>query len=103
GPRGGIPVEEGNRFLRPLVKAAALAAGGGEDALGELVIGHVLLEPGADPGLEARRVGFLGDGIGIDAEIARLEEIAELEGPQRGMAGPGEELGDFLLTLIGMS
>ena len=79
---------------------AAVAAGGGQDALDELVVGHVLLQAGADPLLEARRVHLLANAVGVDAEVAGLEQVAELQRPQGGVAGPGQQFVDLLRPLV---
>ena len=85
-PRRRVAFLQRDDFLRPLLQAPALAAGGGEDALGELVVGRVLLQAGANPGLEPRGLVLLGQAVGIDAEVAGLEQVAELQRPQGGVA-----------------
>ncbi len=92
---GGVALHHRLDLRGALFGATAVPAGGHQDALDELIVGHVFLQASADPRLEARGVGLLAKAIGIDAEVGGLEQIAELQRPQRGVAGPAQQFFDF--------
>src|SRR5262249_25292191 len=101
GARRREAVEQSGHLGGPLVEAASLAAGGGQDALGELIIRQVLLQPRSYPRLKARRIGFKGNAVGVDAKVAGLEQVAKLQRPQRRVARPFQKFVDLLCPLLG--
>src|SRR5262249_54103325 len=88
---GRVLVRERLHLPGPFLFGTALAAGGQEDALGQLIVRRVLPHAGTEPVVTATRLRGLEETV-PPVEAARPQNVAELRRPQGRVTGPLEEL-----------
>ncbi len=71
------------------------AAAGGDDGAGELVVGHVAAEGGPEPPIE------VVNRLDADPVRVRAQEVGPLAGPEVGVFGLVQEVGDQPVALLG--
>ncbi len=95
-PRGLVTSLQGDHFVTPLLEAASLAAGRGQDPCCKFIVGSVFFEPCPYPGLKPRRGLFFLQTVGVNTKVSRSQQVAELQRPQRRVSRFIQQLIDLL-------